>query len=783
MTMRSANNFSKSETSKEVALRLLDACSAKAVNEVLGEFPEFGDETNWKPYGNAEKNWDRVGNQSSDPVGALTELLINSIDAILMRRAKEENIDFKGDDAPQSMHEAVKRFFPEVNEGKLDLIAPEQRTTLAEKSVVVGVKRKKKGDVCPTYTIIDFGEGQNHGDFAKTFLSLGEKNKEGIPFVQGRFNMGSTGSIRFCTRSDLISGHYKFILSKRNLDDSDGLWGWTVIRVRKHRKGESLPVAEYFCPNGKIACFPADEIQAIGVKKVGTMRGGSVVKLYEYDIGPGANRIDFGLRDSLITNLIDCALPIRLYDFNAEKNERRPEGIADRTFSGMNTEIKFGEKDGHEAKGIQRGMERSENPDLGRIKIRFFASYDKVHDAVKRGPYRVFFTINGQTQAKLRASTFKKMNLDTLRDHLIVQVDCNAMDNTARAGVFMLDRERMCKSRFAISLQEIVFAALKENKELRQFAEEIRERRVSQQILSEEDKIFLAEFVKSDPNLLKLFDIGVVVPDITAVPKGGEKYKGEQFPTFLTPINLDEGNVKTVPINTHRRIECNTDAANDYLVRDGDQGEFVCPESKTLPHSQSLRNGKLRITVHPPRDAKVGDKVTVRFGFNDNNPARSTPLVFDVTVQVGAKEEIRSNPGGGKTNTTTQNKPKYEFPNIEWVRAGDSNWVDREFDAETGGDIESGPPLTIYVNQDHRYLVSVRKAENDESKQKITDHRFKIGVGLLTLGLYKRLVDDYDDENDDTGANLEEREKSFRIASSAIAPIVVALIEKLGGSK
>ena len=67
------------------------------------------------------------------------------------------------------------------------------------------VKTREVGSAANRAIYIAIGvntEGQKPEDFPKTFLSLSEKNKEGIPFVQGKFNMGSTGSLRFCTRSN-----------------------------------------------------------------------------------------------------------------------------------------------------------------------------------------------------------------------------------------------------------------------------------------------------------------------------------------------------------------------------------------------------------------------------------------------------------------------------------------------------------------------------------------------------------------------------------------------------
>ncbi|OIN92086.1 MAG: nucleotide pyrophosphohydrolase [Anaerolineae bacterium CG03_land_8_20_14_0_80_58_20] len=46
--------------------------------------------------------------------------------------------------------------------------------------------------------LYDNGEGQHPDDFPNTFLSLHRNNKTDIHFVQGKYNMGSTGAVVFC---------------------------------------------------------------------------------------------------------------------------------------------------------------------------------------------------------------------------------------------------------------------------------------------------------------------------------------------------------------------------------------------------------------------------------------------------------------------------------------------------------------------------------------------------------------------------------------------------------
>jgi hypothetical protein len=91
-------------------------------------------------------------------------------------------------------------------------------------------------------TISDAGEGQTPARMPDTFLSLVDKsNKLRIPFVQGKFNMGGTGVLKFCGESSL-----ELILSRRDPeivargkenDSTSQRWGFTIVR-RERPKAE-----------------------------------------------------------------------------------------------------------------------------------------------------------------------------------------------------------------------------------------------------------------------------------------------------------------------------------------------------------------------------------------------------------------------------------------------------------------------------------------------------------------------------------------------------------------
>jgi len=775
---------------KDLALRLLAAVTTADVDKVLDSDPAFAKTDNWQPYGGQDKNWDRVSAQTSNAVGALAELVINSIDAILMRKSHEaeQNGEDVGD--LNSMNDAVKRFFPHVIEGKIASLSPQQRTALAEKSVVIGVKRGRGLKKYPTYTIADFGEGQNAADFPKTLVSLGEKNKEGIPFVQGKFNMGSTGCIVFCTQAKILMKHYKFILSKRTLPDSDGKWGWTLIRTREVRAGEELPVVEYFCPSGQIPAFAADDVRALGHPNIGVVDGGTVVKLYEYDIGPGARAVDFGLHNALTTNLLHCALPVRIYDFGAkrlpERSGLRAEGIAERTFSGLHASIgqEAAESEDFDVETDNENVDRARyqvaartDGELGEVGI-YATGIKKLKEYLLKHPHRVFYTLNGQAQSCERKSFFGRAKLDDLRNHLLVEVVCDTMDKTARSSIFKSDRERMSDTELTRKLKGIVADELRDDRELREYAAEIRNRRARENIReTEQDKSFWNELIKQSPDLRDLLGIGGGIPEKKPGGRGQQEFVGEKFPTRLELTKPADG-VLHLPVNTYRRVECDTDAENEYLGRALDTGRFVATFDKTpVQYSEKLRNGKLRITLHPPENAQEGERINATFGFLDSN--RVEPLSVAVEVVFSPQEPKKSGGDGTTGGVKKKDIDSFKFPDI--VPVTQAEWDDYDYDEFSGGHCSmSENGVTIFVNRANEALVRLLKAEPHEDQRELAIHRFEFGVGILTFAMYKKFRDKYASDDDGDTVDWDEH---VRLASSAIAAHVVTLITRLGENR
>ena len=111
--------------------------------------------------------------------------------------------------------------------------------------------------------IWDNGEGQHPDDFRNTFLSIAKNNKTDIHFVQGKYNMGSTGAVVFCGEY-----RYQLIASKKDQQcfdsdqqNSENVFGWTLVRRHILTKEESRAYGstwyEYFVIGGEtIPQFP-----------------------------------------------------------------------------------------------------------------------------------------------------------------------------------------------------------------------------------------------------------------------------------------------------------------------------------------------------------------------------------------------------------------------------------------------------------------------------------------------------------------------------------------------
>ena len=744
-------------TSKEIALKLIEAVSADDVRRVMQDQAYrawFDDENNWHPYGDQENNWGAANNQQSDPVGALLEIIINGTDAVLMKKHRE----CQEDTQPQDMYEAVRGFFG-VQEGRISNLEVRELGQLADQVVQVGIKRAKGSPQFPTYTVIDFGEGQEPEDFPNTFLSIGKGNKNKISFVQGQYNQGSLGCIPHCTEGKTRLGGYKLILSKKS-----DKWGWTLIKIKppNAKLNERNHVVVYFRLQGKhIPCFKQNTIDAFNLPKVpsvGKVKQGTIVKLYQYSIGKGGYAKERGLRDMLAKNLITSPLPFWIYDFDVQPQPHhtsglRHQGIYRVTFSGLKnmlTSETYQQDD--ISKMIYLGGEKNE--EIGEIHIEAYVR-SKMPDYVTRGVKKVvFYTKNGQTHSYETAGILNRVNLGELDGHIVVNVICDALSKDL--NVFMSDRERMKSGPDAQKIKEIVLENLSTSKTLKELHTKIAS-------LKGED-------MERDPEHLRklwmnlhsdLFRPGADFPS-PLPPPPPPPYEGKEFPTFID-LNRKSDAYKKIPINLSRRIVFKCDAVNDYLTRNSQAGKpYFSSKSerngdgKISYESRELRDGLITLLLSKNHRTKVGDVDECEFGFTD--VSRALPLTRDFKVEFTKKEPpplpppVPPPPAGA------------ELPEIRWMTIGDTQCENEE----TGAHVSEADNLIIRVNRDNKYLKQVKKKYKDSPE---IETIFKLGMAALTLAIYEKTKKDPDSD------------ETYKKASSALARSIVQVIKHTSSLK
>ena len=192
---------------------LLDADTEAEAIKILQEAEYWDRHELWRHYGDVENNWGQSGNQQSLAEAALAEKIVNSVDARLINECRVRGIDPKSSKAPKSIRVAVAQFFEGGTGEKLATGGyVEDWSNHKVRDVAQGITLCATGERPNlTITISDCGEGQTPDLLPETILSLNKSNKMYIPFVQGQFNQGGTGALRFCGRQNL-----QLVVSRRN---------------------------------------------------------------------------------------------------------------------------------------------------------------------------------------------------------------------------------------------------------------------------------------------------------------------------------------------------------------------------------------------------------------------------------------------------------------------------------------------------------------------------------------------------------------------------------------
>lgn len=617
---------------KKLLLELYNAPDSDSLYKLIVSYgldtPEY-----WKPYGGNINNAGTFENQQSSPENALVEKLTNSIDAILMKECMVRGIqpkDKTSSKVPQTINAATKLFF-NVDNGKWEnVVAPERNRISQDIQIILTGDRKT-----PNVAIYDNGEGQNPSSFENTFLSIAKGNKNDVPFVQGKYNMGSTGSLVFCGDKH----RYQMIISRRNtgLNDSDGLIGFTLVRrhilTPEEEPKYKLTWYEYLVINDDIP-YVNDQTLDLGLNKT-QFTCGSVVKLYSYQLTrPSDATLD--LWRELNPLLFESALPILIYEkrnFGGHSSTKPMLGNRTRLALDSNEHVEF-------QKTFQINLFNSNIP----MQVYLFNRETKNTEFILGKS--VVYTLNGQTQGyEPKSFISQDLGFRNLREYMLVCIDCSQIGTTARQELFMASRDRLKQGRFYSELRQSIIDLLSNDTHLKQKEQEYKGR-VFRETGEDKDMVqSLFSKLKGNQDIRKMFSGNngafsfftkkvkkPIQPEERKEEKKKESKKLKRYPTLLKIKGFEKSSedfVKVIRKGGKGKITLETDVENSFLSRSDDAGTIEITtldfgnhggqgESQHLPCEDSTKlrvqfsgpcEGEMEVMIEPREEAEVGDSI------------------------------------------------------------------------------------------------------------------------------------------------------------------------------
>lgn len=773
----------------------------------------------WRPYGDDENNYSTIGNQQSEAVAALVEKIVNGVDARLLDACLQNGVDAEGPDSPTSIRKAVARFVEQkATPGPSDGVIADWSdgdATAHGRLLTVAATGSKPSDGDLSLTVADQGEGQTPDKIPSTFLSLHRSNKLRIPFVQGKFNMGSTGALLFC------GGKYKLqlIVTRRNPEllpanatDRDREWGFTV--VRREDRGLRSTMYTYLAPldipNSEVRgvlSFTADSLPIFPeanaqVRDAYYRRSnyGSLVKLYEYELPGTRSNIVYsggGLLRRIDVALPELALPVRLYEC---RDYGGKAGSYATNVLGLVSRLERDRGDNLEDKPIGGIITLAGK----QIPLRIYVFQPGKADDYRSKSHGVVFGINGQAHGSYSVDFFrrKSVGMSYLADSLLVFADCSEIDGRMREDLFMNSRDRLRNTTLARELESTISALLKTEPTLRKLANQRRQAAVQQRLRDDKPLAeVLQGWMKTNPFLSKLLLAGMQLSAPFPPDGGGEgtetggadKFAGRRFPTYFRFKGRKDGEplTRSAALGSRARIDMETDAEDEYFLRQHDPGAISVKVHDGIDYADTAdfastgpRSGMFRPSVGLPAGVHAGD--TVRYLIEVTDPNRwdvfRCELTLNVTPPGSERERGKPNPGnvsntgkgsrGGGTGTLA-------LPNVIPVHESDENWRQYGFTEDTAMVIKEAPDAEravydYYVNVDNKYLKIVEK--ESEADAPLLERQFTFGLLLVSLAI----IQDSLRSPDGTEEDREDIEAIVARVTKAIAPVLIPMIQTIG---
>lgn len=673
-----------------------------------------------------------------------------------MKKCLEFGVQPDSREAPRSMEEALRLFYPDYKNWDLK----QNRRKQAEDIQIIADGPPRETSVI----IYDNGEGQHPEKFEDTFLSLVRGNKINIQFVQGKYNMGGSGALVFCGKK-----RYQLIASKRF--DGTGNFGFTLIRQRKvgdtvsNRRSSHF---EYLKIDDQIPNFPLDDIDLKLYRR--NFKTGSIIKMYSYQFPSGYSGFAQDLNQSLNEFLFEPTLPILTVD----TKERYPNNkVLELDLYGLKRRLEESQSEYIETYFSEEYVDEL----FGKAKVTCYVFKPKTekYDVKKskeiirsrffKNNMSVMFSINGQVHGSYTSEFITRtLKFNLLKEYLLIHVDCTDMDLDFREELFMASRDRLKQGEEANILRDYLGKKLRKS----QLDEINRRRKESIGLENEDTTELIKSFAKNlpkDSDLFKLLQNTLKLEEkreekkerkaATYKPKTEVRpFLPQRFPTFFKLHNKNkELNIISLPKNGEKVIKFDTDVENDYFDRSEYPGDLEISILKVKRTNEtggtqegfgediagllnivksSPNQGTIKFTMEPRDELNVGDEIEIKASLTAPGEVFEEIILVKVSNKEAPKEKIPQK---------DDSEDHIGLPKLHKVK--EDSWEKlEEHGIEMGYDtvmhlVSEGDQLQeIYINLDSKVFLKHRSKLKGEEQILVAEKKYISSVYFHTLFLY-----------------------------------------------
>lgn len=723
---------------KKIFEQLLKANTAKEVTDLLEILTEDHNII-WELVGGRGNNQSTI-NMGTDPAAGLVERITNSIDAVL-------DLEWHKQGCPKDIYSprvAVQKWF-QLQDGKLRNIKDASAKNIQElaKRITVTLKDSEREDF-PTVEVRDYGTGIKGEDFSKTILSLNDDNKIDKLHQMGAYGQGGSTALSFNTFTIIISKPNK-VLKKGNAV------AFTIVRFNDGGLGQRKLGWYEYCVG--------ENHQPLSIEiSEDKFKAGTLVRHIGMDLGKFTAKLT-GPTSSLWYlahhYMFDTILP---FTITGERQKDLTKGrVENRSVLGNNRRLTLG--GGEEKELTQYKRDATLTFRDGKVTVYYWVltiEGEKPWDRIKnytQASQPIIITFNGQKQGYLPNSIIKQdLKLPFLEKYLVVQIECDQLDNESKRQLFSSTRENTRDTSIKKELEKLVIDTLEADDELKRLDKERRDRYLKKDATEVLDKLRkrlasrINQYLKAigGGKGVKATDTGETVKTKKQPP-----IPVNDPPTFLEITTPDD---KEVYIGKTFTVKFKTDAHPNLFTNP--DWFFAVIE----PHSFGSYTGSARvvdgygIAYFKTRDnIEEGTKATITL---ELRPPRQKTISDTATVIASPLPE-----GSDTSNPGNKNAPNIE---IIPVYENDPYYKDHGWSPQTVAEVaDDQDAVYIYINDSNIHLNKLIERAQQYSTAAVESikNRYREHIGFCAFMIDKNKIEEKLQVEDEKILSLEHIEE------------------------